>query len=170
MKILIMSDSHGLTDEITEIQKKHSQEITMMVHCGDSELESAHSCLKEFTVVRGNCDLDKCFPEEHIKDIGGFRMFITHGHRYSVKSTLLNLSYRAKELGANIVCFGHSHYLGAEIIDDILFINPGSIRLPRGRKEKTYVIMDVINSEIHLRVYDIKQGEINELAQRFLLQ
>lgn len=170
MKILIMSDSHGLTEEIAEIRKKHSKEITLMVHCGDSELESNHSCLEEFTVIRGNCDFDKTFPEEHIEEIGGFRVFITHGHLYSVKSTLLKLSYRAKELGANIVCFGHSHNLGAEIIDDILFINPGSIRLPRGRKEKTYVIMDVINSEIDLRVYDINHREISELAQRFLLQ
>ncbi|MBY0124000.1 metallophosphoesterase family protein [Bacillus sp. S/N-304-OC-R1] len=169
MRILILSDSHGLTEELTEIRKKHSKEISMLVHCGDSELETNHSCLEGFTVVRGNCDFDESFPEDLIEDIGKYKMFITHGHRYSVKSTLLNLSYRAKELGANIVCFGHSHYLGAEIIDDILFINPGSIRLPRGRKEKTYVIMDVDNNEINLRVFDIKHGEISELAQRFLL-
>lgn len=169
MKLLIVSDSHGLTDDLKEIKQKHFNEISMMIHCGDSELEYDHPSLDGFTTVRGNCDFDKSFAEELIEDIGSHKVFITHGHRYSVKSTLLNLTYRAKELGANIVCFGHSHFLGAEIIDGILFINPGSIRLPRGREEKTYVIIDIIESEIHLRVYDVKLGEISELAQMFLL-
>ncbi|WNS74506.1 metallophosphoesterase [Bacillus sp. DTU_2020_1000418_1_SI_GHA_SEK_038] len=168
MRILIVSDSHGLTGELTEI-KKHSTGIDKLIHCGDSELISDHPGLEGFTAVRGNCDFDNTFPEEHVEDIGGHRVFITHGHRYSVKSTLLNLSYRAKELGARIVCFGHSHYLGAEMIDGILFINPGSIRKPRGRKERTYVIIDIEKDEINLSVYDLKLGEISELSQKFLL-
>ncbi|WP_066292701.1 metallophosphoesterase family protein [Bacillus sp. FJAT-29937] len=168
MRLLIVSDSHGLTDELTEI-KEHSMEIDKLIHCGDSELESDHPSLEGYTVVRGNCDFDKAFPEEHVEVIGGHKVFITHGHRYAVKSTLLNLSLRAKEVGAKIVCFGHSHYLGAEMIDDILYINPGSIRQPRGRKEKTYVIMDIEKDEINLSVYDLRLGEINGFSQKFLL-
>ena len=168
MRILIVSDSHGLTDELTEI-KEHSTGMDKLIHCGDSELQSDHPSLKGFTVVRGNCDFDHTFPEDHVEDVGGHKVFITHGHRYAVKSTLLNLSLRAKEVGARIVCFGHSHYLGAEMIEGILYINPGSIRQPRGRKEKTYVIIDVEKNEINLRVFDIKLGEINELSQKFLL-
>lgn len=49
---------------------------------------------------------------------------------------MLSLTYRAKELNAQIVCFGHSHILGAEMMDHILFINPGSLLKPRGHKEK----------------------------------
>ncbi|MEH7343702.1 metallophosphoesterase [Bacillus sp. JJ1532] len=168
MRILIVSDSHGLTDELAEI-KENSMEIDKLIHCGDSELKSDHPCLESFTVVRGNCDVDNSFPEELVEDLGGHKVFITHGHRYAVKSTLLNLSLRAKEVGAKIVCFGHSHNLGAEMIDDILYINPGSIRQPRGRKEKTYVIMDIEKDEICLSVYDLKLGEINGLSQKFLL-
>lgn len=169
MKILIVSDSHGLTEELKEITEKHAEEVDLQIHCGDSELSANDSCLNGFAVVRGNCDYEKKFPEELVEDVDNFRVFITHGHRYSVKSTLMNLSYRAKELGANIVCFGHSHYLGAEMIEDVLFINPGSIRLPRGRKEKTYVILDVLEEHLILRVYDLVQGEIGEWARKFSL-
>lgn len=168
MRILIVSDSHGLTDELTEI-KEHSLGIDKLIHCGDSELESNHPSLEGYAVVRGNCDIDNTFPEELVEEIGEHRMFITHGHRYAVKTTLLNLNYRAREVGARIVCFGHSHYLGAEMIEGILFINPGSIRQPRGRKEKTYVILDVANDTINLSVYDLKHEEISGLSQKFLL-
>ena len=40
------------------------------------------------------------------------------------------------KVGAQVACFGHSHVLGAELIDGVLFINPGSILLPRQRVEK----------------------------------
>lgn len=168
MKILIVSDSHGLTTELTEIKEKHSDGVDLFIHCGDSELSAIEKSLSRYLVVRGNCDFEKNFPEELVENVNGLRLFIAHGHRYSVKSTLLNLAYRAKELKANIVCFGHSHILGAEMIDDILYINPGSIRLPRGRQEKTYVIIDVEEKEITLHVFDLHQGELEHLKQNLL--
>ncbi|MCB6949730.1 YfcE family phosphodiesterase, partial [Roseburia faecis] len=69
-------------------------------------------------------------------------MFVTHGHHYNVKMTLLNLSYKAKEVGADFVFFGHSHILGAELIENTLFLNPGSLLMPSGRTERTYAIVE----------------------------
>jgi len=168
-KVLIVSDSHGLTTELAKIKEKHANEVDLMIHCGDSELSAIEPCIEGYLVVRGNCDFEGNFPEDLIEDVAGFRLYITHGHRYSVKSTLLNLSYRAREQKANIVCFGHSHSLGAEVIDQTLFINPGSIRLPRGRVEKTYVILEIESGTMILKVYDLWQGEISELTQKFSL-
>lgn len=37
MKILICSDSHGLTDELIELKKRHG-DMDYYIHCGDSEL------------------------------------------------------------------------------------------------------------------------------------
>ena len=169
MKVLIVSDSHGLTRELEKIIDKHSGEVDYMIHCGDSELKHDHPLLADFIKVGGNSDLDERFPEEIVKKIGDVTIFITHGHLYSVKSNLMKLAYRARELSANMVCFGHSHFLGAEMVYDTLFLNPGSIRLPRGRKEKTYVIVDIGESEYRLHVYDMDQGEISELLQTFSL-
>lgn len=168
MKILIVSYSHGLTSELTQIRERHS-DVDLMIHCGDSELQAGDESIKGYTVVRGNCDFHAGFPEDVIEEAGGLRIFVTHGHRYSVKSSLMNLSYRAREAGADIVCFGHSHCLGAEVVNNTLFINPGSIRLPRGRNEKTYVILETKEKDIILEVYDLANGEIPELAQKFSL-
>ncbi len=168
-KILIVSDSHGSTELLEELKSRHASEVDAMIHCGDSELEKEDEALAGFTVVKGNCDFFGDFPEEALLEIDGYRIFVTHGHLHSVKSNLLSLSYRAEEAGASIICFGHSHLLGAEIIGGSLFINPGSIRLPRGRRERTYVILELKQGRAYLRVYDHDRGEITSLSQEFTL-
>ncbi|PLR83099.1 YfcE family phosphodiesterase [Bacillus canaveralius] len=168
-RALIVSDSHGSSEVLERLKEKHRSEVDVMLHCGDSELAADHSALSGFSVVRGNCDYGQKLPDELVEEIDGQRLFVTHGHLYSVKSTLMNLHYRARELNADIVCFGHSHVLGAEMIDGILFINPGSILLPRQRLEKTYVILELSEKELILRTFDIDKGELTGLEQSFAL-
>lgn len=167
-KVLVISDSHGLTNELIRIKEKHKDEVDLLLHCGDSELSAIDPALDGFIVVRGNCDFDEKFPEDSVQTVGDTNIMITHGHRYQVKSTLTSLSYRAQELDAKIVCFGHSHILGAEMLNGILFLNPGSIRLPRQRKEKTYCIIELIDDKIILYVYDINLGLLTELNHEFI--
>jgi uncharacterized protein len=169
-KILIVSDSHRMTDELDLIKQRHSQEVDYMLHCGDSELSADQREIDGFITVRGNCDYDERFLDEKEINIGGHKIFLTHGHRFAVKSTLMNLYYRAQELAADIVCFGHSHTLGIEQVDGILFINPGSIRLPRGRKEQTYCLLELTREAAKVRVFDLKLGELPQLRQHFPLQ
>ena len=82
----------------------------------------------------------------------------------------MNLKYKAQEVNADIVCFGHSHVLGAEVIEGTLFLNPGSIRLPRERLEKTYVILDLQDDIIKMLVFEVNGRQIPELAREFLLR
>lgn len=167
-KVLIISDSHGLTKELEIIRERHLNEVDLMIHCGDSELTPDDQAIAGYVTVMGNCDYGG-YPLETTAEAGGKKFFITHGHRYSVKSTLMNLKYKAQEVHADIVCFGHSHLLGAEVIDHTLFLNPGSIRLPRERLEKTYVILEVQNNKIGMRVYEASGQEIVDLAREFVL-
>lgn len=168
-KMLIVSDSHGLTDELQQIKARHENETDLMIHCGDSELMADDAAIKGFTVVRGNCDYEAGYPDETTVALGGRKIFITHGHHHSVKTSLMSLHYRAKELKADIVCFGHSHILGAEEAGGTLFLNPGSIRLPRRRIEKTYMILELLDRKIILSVFDIDGKEIKDLYREFSL-
>lgn len=166
-KVLIVSDSHGLQSELEEIKKRHEHEVELMIHCGDSELSGSDKAIKKFAVVRGNCDFGNDFENEIVEEVAGLRIFATHGHLFSVKSSLMNLLYRAEEIEAQIVCFGHSHVLGAEMVKDILFINPGSLRLPRERPERTYVIINIIGKRIEFEVHDFNRGEMVDLRRTF---
>jgi uncharacterized protein len=167
-KVLVVSDSHGLMSELEELRERHLNEVDLMIHCGDSELMPDEKEMNGYLTVKGNCDFGG-YALETTTEIAGRKFFITHGHKYSVKSSLMNLSYKAAEAGADIVCFGHSHVLGAEVIGGTLFLNPGSIRLPRERFEKTYVILDLLEDMITMSVYDISGRELKDLAYEFAL-
>jgi len=167
-KVLVVSDSHGLTKELELIRQRHLQEVDVMIHCGDSELPPDHSAIEGYLTVEGNCDFGD-FPLEFATDIAGKKFFITHGHRYSIKTSLMTIKYKAEEIGADIVCFGHSHILGAEVVDGTLYLNPGSIRLPRGRMEKTYVILDLQKEKVKMTVYEVGGKELPSLSGEFQL-
>lgn len=166
-KVLIVSDSHGLQKELIELRKKHETEVELWIHCGDSELDGGDEAIENFSIVRGNCDFGRDFEDELIVESSGLRFFITHGHLQSVKSSLMKLLYRAEEANAQVVCFGHTHVLGAEMVRNKLFINPGSLRLPRERKERTYVVLDIQGNKAEFHVFDFDQGEMIELKRTF---
>ena len=90
-------------------------------------------------------------------------MYVTHGHLYDVKQSPMKLVYRAKELGATIVCFGHSHVLGAEFIDDIFFVNPGSLKKPRRIKEKSFVTITITKTHFTLDCYDENNDRFEQM-------
>jgi uncharacterized protein len=167
MKVLIVSDSHGLTQELSMIKERHS-DAGAMIHCGDSELKKSDPQMDRFLAVRGNCDLEK-FPEDLIQELDGIRFLITHGHLYNVKMTLMNLSYKAEETEASVICFGHSHLAGVELTQGKLFINPGSIRLPRRISAKTYVLLELNGNEVQVDFYDLEGNLLNELSGTYQL-
>ncbi|RSK28064.1 metallophosphoesterase [Bacillus sp. HMF5848] len=168
MKLLITSDSHGWQKQLLDIKKNH-EDVTDLIHCGDSELAADTDELVGYQVVRGNCDYDSGFPNDLITEFAGYKIYVTHGHLYNVKMSLQNLLYRAQETGAKIVCFGHSHIAGSEMIDNVLFINPGSIRLPRKRQEETYAILEVVANSVTVRFYQLNGVEVASLRATYTL-
>mgnify|MGYP003448124801 CR=1 FL=1 len=170
VKILVVSDSHGARQTLLNLKERYEHEVDAMVHCGDSELQSDDPALQNFIYVKGNCDIDAHFSSESVRDIGGYRFFITHGHLYNVRMTLQNLSYKAEEVGANIVLFGHTHHVGSELgVDQVLYVNPGSILLPRGRVEKTYAILHLKEKEVIVNIYDYEGNYMKDLSASYIM-
>ncbi|MEC1472229.1 metallophosphoesterase [Bacillus haynesii] len=169
MKVLIVSDSHGLEDELEMIAERHGKETDLIIHCGDSELVPSHPALSSYLTVKGNCDFYGEFKDEIVVPVESRKLFFTHGHLYGIKQSLLNVYYRAEELGADIICFGHSHIAGSELMDGKLLINPGSIRLPRVRKEKTYAILNIDKDNATVRFYDLDGREVESLTNHVQL-
>lgn len=162
-EVLIVSDSHGLTEELKTIQERHP--IKWMIHCGDSELDFDAPELEQFYKVTGNCDFDVRYPEEQTIEIDGLKFYISHGHLHNVKMDLMGLSYRAEEEQAQVICFGHTHIAGAEKVDNKLYINPGSIRQPRNRVEKTYAIMSWNDrNAVTIQFYTVDGVKVEDLV------
>ena len=165
-----MSDSHGWEEELRMIVDRHKHEVDLLVHCGDSELSSEHPIIDELCIVRGNCDRDANFPDERLEKKGDIAIYITHGHLYNVKMTYVPLSYRAEEMEAKIVCFGHSHIAQTFELNGVVYINPGSIRLPRSPKEKTYCICEQNKNEICVTYYTIHGLVLEDMIYLFPLE
>ena len=149
MKILIVSDTHRRDGNLRAIIEKQSP-FDMLIHLGDTEGSEIY--FKEWVnndncvihVVRGNNDFFSRLDREKVVLIGGYTAFMTHGHRYGVNYGTDRLVEVAKENGASIAMYGHTHKPQIELVDGVYVINPGSISQPRQEgRIPSYILMEI---------------------------
>lgn len=126
--LLIVSDSHGLKDELFELFLKYKDYY--IIHLGDYCINDSLLEKRNICFVRGNCDLSFA-PVERLLNIDGNIIFMTHGHKYNVKSQMNSLYYKALENKANYCLYGHTHIEALFSSEGITFINPGSFKSNR---------------------------------------
>ena len=136
MKIYVVSDTHGKTDEFID-KVREIGKPDMIFFLGDYA-EDGEKIKRELGLpligVRGNNDVfNPIYEKEELVEINNFKFFLTHGHEYNVNFTLNNLYLRGKELAVDCVLFGHTHQVLLEYEDGIYLLNPGSPSLPRSR-------------------------------------
>ncbi len=116
--IAILSDTHGLLREHVMAELAAADCI---IHAGDINNPFILETLRkhgETYVVRGNNDKDwaKALPNSLSVTIEGVRFFIVHNKK-DIPKYLDNV---------DVVVYGHSHKYSAEVINGVLFLNPGS--------------------------------------------
>ncbi len=111
MKLLVFSDSHGtLSFMETAVEREEPQYI---LHLGDvardarALSERYPSIPLDFVV--GNCDCAPDEPTKKVIQVENTTIFMTHGHAYSVKAGIGRATLAAREAGAQILLFGHTH-------------------------------------------------------------
>ncbi|MBE6055049.1 MAG: metallophosphoesterase [Clostridium sartagoforme] len=156
MKIAVISDSHYDASSINAI-KKHLDNVDIIIHCGDGAPDTRlleKDFHGEIYAVKGNCDITNEYPSERIIEVMGTKIFVTHGNMYNVKYEYNTIFYKTKEIGADIVLFGHSHKALINKHDGIIMMNPGSITLPYGGMKKTMGFIEIDEngmSEVYLK-------------------
>lgn len=149
MRIGVISDTHG---NLYMAQKaiKQMGKIDLLLHAGD-HYQDALLLEQELTIpvksVKGNCDYGADAEGEKIIELAeiGVKIFLTHGHKYGVKSGLNRLFYRGLELGADIIIFGHTHIPFYQQEGKMHLLNPGSLALPIFGKDPTYALIEYDN-------------------------
>src|SRR5659263_307561 len=133
MRIGVISDTHRNASKI-ELLGDKIKALDVLIHLGDNvdDISIIEKYYKGRIInVKGNCDFSTSTPYDRLEDICGKRIFITHGHKYSVKQGLLKLRYKALETGADIVLYGHTHIGKIDFEEGVWYINPGSASEPR---------------------------------------
>lgn len=158
MKIAVVSDTHGTLDTTLDTLNK-IDDIGLILHLGDY-VKDARKIKQETGIetvyIRGNCDyLEFGIEEDKVLDIEGKKIFMTHGHKYDVKCGVNKVFYRGKELGADIILFGHSHIAMMIEHEDILFLNPGSPDTPRGGSDGSIAIIEIFDGEVKGQIISV---------------
>lgn len=146
MRIAVVSDTHNYTRSIIKTLKSMGP-FDLLLYLGDVTDDGekiAHELDIDAVIVKGNCDPMSKYNEEEIIEIGGKKIFLTHGHKYGVSRNYNHIYYRALELEADIALFGHTHVPFNIEEGGIILMNPGSSHEPRTPdRTKTFGIIEI---------------------------
>ena len=179
MKIMFISDIHGIKTNLKLIKKKYDKfECEKLVVLGDlyyhdynyrypdTDNDYIFDFLKSFgddlICMKGNCDTEldiKLSSFTFLRDLSllyvdGLNIYITHGDKYSERNcqNLKNLK--------GIFVYGHEHRPYIYEQGKFVYINTGSISLPRGTEKASYTIYD----NRKFTIYDVEGKIINSIS------
>ena len=159
MKYLIVSDIHGsryYTEKLDNIINEEKPDKIILLgdlyyHGPRNPLpkeydpkrvaEILNSYKEEILAVRGNCDaeVDQTISEFKIEEklvleMNDKKIFFTHGHKYNMD----NLPNERIDM----LVYGHFHTGFIKEKEGIIFVNAGSITLPKNNTKNSYLIID----------------------------
>ncbi len=166
MKYLIFSDLHGSEESAKLIVKKYYEfDCEGLICLGDvlyhgprNELPESYNPKKVIEIlnpladkilcIKGNCDAEVdemvlSFPLTLTKDLilNGLHFHLEHGHHLTEDSS--------KE---GIILFGHTHIPLMERKGSQIFLNPGSITIPKNNSKRSFMVLE---NRI-VKLYDIE--------------
>lgn len=178
MKILFISDIHGMIDNLKYIDNLFNKEkFDKLVVLGDLYYMGFNSIdghsfnntiVKDFLYshrdklicMRGNCDSDvdivtSDFPINSglsLINTDNIDIYITHGHEY-------NMDTKRHKFDNCYLVYGHKHYPFIEKIDNVTYINTGSISIPRNNSNPTYLVYE----DNKFTIWDIYGNKVEEI-------
>lgn len=171
MKYLFASDIHGSASAMRNLERTfYEEKADILVLCGDllyhgprndlpdgynpkEVIRILNSLSDKIISVRGNCDAE---VEQMVLDFpvscdysliadNGVKMYVTHGHIYNNENPLKIAK------GSYMIC-GHTHILGIEKNDDFIYLNPGSVSIPKENNPPSYMIYE--NNSFVIKDFD----------------
>lgn len=168
MKLMIASDIHGSAYYAEKLKQAYIAEKTeklillgdLLYHGPRNDLpkdyapkrviEILNSMKDELLCVRGNCDTE---VDQMVLDFpiladcaviyaDGKTLYLTHGHKF-------NPSNPPKLKKGDYLVNGHTHIPANEDMGDFIYINPGSVSIPKNNSNHSYMIFE--NGEFELK-------------------
>jgi putative phosphoesterase len=156
VRIGVIADTHipVVADKLPDEVFTQFRGVDMILHAGDLvtiKVLDSLSKLSKTIAVQGNMDyLDvrKALPVKTIVESGKFRIGLIHGWGppWGLVDRIKN-EFR----GVDVVIFGHTHEAFSEVINNVLFFNPGTptdIRFSSSLSIGLLEIGDQINASI----------------------
>lgn len=158
MKILFFSDIHGIITNLEYIDYLEEQNsfdkivvLGDLYYSGTNQPMEDSLYVKEFLMkyqeklicLKGNCDSDVDIKSSDFPicnnlvliNVDGLDIYCTHGNEYNMEK---NRKFNCK----GILVHGHLHYPFIEKQEEMIYINTGSISLPRRNSKPSYLIYE----------------------------
>ncbi len=161
MKLMLASDIHGSAyycRKMLECYKKENADKLVLLgdilyHGPRNDLPEEYApkqviamlnpMVRDILCVRGNCDafVDRMVLEMNISSDyltmweSGHMLMCTHGHLTDPEET-------AGINEGDAVIYGHTHIYRAERKNGVVYVNPGSVSLPKNGNPPTYCIYE----------------------------
>lgn len=142
MKILVVSDTHGNESLLKELVSSYPK-MDYYLHAGDSGLD--RDTLYPFESVRGNTDY---YPFDELLRIYTPMGYLLVKH----KPWFTNEQIKDNKFLIN----GHTHQYSFYTEGNKIFLNPGSLSLPRDGTNGTFMIMNIEKESASIIIYDIE--------------
>lgn len=160
MRIVVFSDSHKNYAALEKVVLARP-DAQLFLHLGDGEREFEELQLRFPDIlmygIQGNCDYGSLSETSNLLTLGGKRVFFTHGHLFRVKLGLEELLHNARNVGANVVLFGHTHRTLTLYEDGLYILNPGSVSTPQ-EGPASYGIVDITSAGIVTSIVPVDGG------------
>ena len=144
-RILVISDTHGNLTRLRDLVL-NCPSIDYYLHLGDGQ--TPEELLNPFVTVRGNCDFAFMFrPSRTIKTPHG-EIYMSHINTFSKD----DFDFKSE----TIFLHGHTHVTGVKEKDNKVYINPGSVTIPKENTNRGYIILE--NNTF--KFYDLDDNEI----------
>ena len=129
-KVAVVSDSHGRPEYLRRVVETEHPQAFLFLGDGlfDAEVLARDYPMLPLYTVPGNCDWGSVDEPEKLIELAGVRILMMHGHTRQVKYSPMNAYYAAREMGAQVVMFGHTHIPLVDYDGQLYTLNPGSIR------------------------------------------
>jgi putative phosphoesterase len=159
LRALILSDIHGETTTLRWLLEevwKQVGPIDAYICLGDGvrDFDNAEGFIRNrdehatMYAVRGNCDFTAAHPDRLVIHLGGLKIYLTHGHIHRVKGGLDYLRSAAREAGADIALYGHTHRANVEYTTPWL-LNPGAA------ENDCCALLEIENGKPHVKLLSL---------------
>ena len=181
MKWMIASDLHGSYYYAQQLQQAFEREqADRLLFLGDllyhgprndlprdyapkKVIPLLNSLAPKLLCVRGNCDAEVdqmvlTFPvlaDYAVLPVGQRLVYVTHGH-------VFNLNHLPPLAPGDILLHGHTHVPACEDCGDFMYLNPGSVSIPKESSPHSYMVFES-------GVFSWKNIETGEVYRTFAL-
>ncbi len=166
MNLVILSDTHikqgqSLLSRLPEELISMIKSSDLIIHAGDFETLACYRELEglgKLAAVHGDTDspeLLKFLPERKVIKIEGINVGVIHIGQLTSENTD-GLRYLAKEMGVDILIFGHFHH---PIVhkSEVLLLSPGSATVP-GIAEPSAIRLEIIKNTVTGKIIRCKDN------------